>query len=108
MTAPHEEQIKRALKLLKTAEDEAARKILKKAIEELAVVEKENRHLADLYAKSSRKALKAFRAAIRRADATYKSLPAGMKLTINHLHEVSRSPFTFDALEGPIGEMFTF
>jgi hypothetical protein len=62
-----DEQIKKALSLLQPADRSACSRCLNQALDDLDISRSQNRVLEDLYAKGSRKSLKAYRDVVDRA-----------------------------------------
>ena len=84
-----EEQIKKALNLLKPADRAACIKYLIAALDDLAITKEANQQLSDIASKEARKTLTIYRAALERTRAAYKKLPDGLKQTLGALGRIS-------------------
>src|SRR5260370_26627083 len=74
-----EDQIKKALELLKPVDRAACVKYLNEALGDLEKTKEENQRLYDIAAKESRKSLEAYRGALRKVQSTRNGLPDGLK-----------------------------
>ena len=83
-----QDQISKAVKLLKPSDTAAVRKYVGRAITYLNAVKSENHHLEDLAAKKSRKSLEAFQKAIDRARAAFTNMPDGMRTVFDRSIEI--------------------
>ncbi len=81
-----EDQIKKAVRLLKPADRAACEKYLNEALDDLAKTKAENQHIRDIA--SARKALTAYRKVLLRAKVAYKRLPDGVKPTLQALGRI--------------------
>jgi hypothetical protein len=94
-----EEQIKKALDLLRPADRSACIRLLTQALDDLELTGSHNQVLQHLYAKSSRKSLKAFRSVVDRARVARNGLPETMQASIDRLQLMrGQSPLDFDEL----------
>jgi hypothetical protein len=77
-----EAQIRAVLKLLKPANTAECREFVSLAITDIERAKRDQQHEEDLASKSAKKALKAYLAALNRARVAHKSLPEGLKHTL--------------------------
>jgi hypothetical protein len=77
-----DDQVRKALKLLKPANRKECTDYLHQALDDLAITKAENQRESEIASKESRKALDVFRKALTRAIDKHKRLPVGLQETL--------------------------
>jgi hypothetical protein len=94
-----DEQVRKALDLLRPVDRNACTRYLGQALDDLDITRSQNQILEDLYAKGSRKSLKAYRDVVDRARVVRNRLPEGMRASIDRLQSMrGRPPIDFNEL----------
>lgn len=94
-----DEQIEKALDLLRPVDRSICRGYLSQALDDLEITRSHNRVLTDLYAKDSRKALKAYRDVVARARVARNQLTETLRVSIDRLQSMrGQSAIDFDGL----------